>query len=144
MIRNGPRWPEMSRKNQEMLGDVRKWSEMVRKWSGSVRIWSKIFRNGPWWSEMVKNVQDGPRFQDGQICLKHWKKIHFAYTRPERNLFPVFFSFLSVQIFPCGQVDKLFQMSHGAISPSLMVLFSFSYSVRSSCRSEQMNKRTSF
>ena len=88
-------------------------------------------------------VQDGPRFQNGQRCLKHWKKyILQTYglsaegakaggkkgnARPSSpflwfNLFSVFFSFLSVQIFPCGQVDKLVQMSHGAISPSLMVL----------------------
>ena len=89
-------------------------------------------------------VQDGPRFQNGQRCLKHWKKyilqtyslsaegakagrkkgnIRPSSPFPWFNLFSVFFSFLSVQIFPCGQVDKLFQMSHGAISPSLMVLF---------------------
>ena len=39
------------------------------------------------------------------------------------NLFSVFFSFLYVQIFPYSQVDSFFQMDHGAISPSLMVLF---------------------
>ena len=89
-------------------------------------------------------VQDGPRFQNGQRCLKHWKKyILQTYglsaegakaggkkgnARPSSpflwfNLFSVFFSFLFVQIFPCGQVDKLLGMSHGAISPSLMALF---------------------
>ena len=31
-------------------------------------------------------------------------------------------SFLFVQIFPYGQVDRLFHMGHGAIPPSLMVL----------------------
>ena len=35
----------------------------------------------------------------------------------------LFFSFLFVQIFPYGQVERLFQMGQGAISPSLMVLF---------------------
>ena len=77
--------------------------------------------------------------------LEALEKIHDANIRPERrrregrrekkgnarpsspflwfNLFSVFFSFLFVQIFPCGQVDKLLGMSHGAISPSLMVLF---------------------
>ena len=39
------------------------------------------------------------------------------------NLFSLFFSFLFVQIFPYGQIDRLFQMGHGATSPSLMVLF---------------------
>ena len=38
------------------------------------------------------------------------------------QFFSVLFSFLFVQIFPYGQVDRLFYMSHGAIPPSLMVL----------------------
>jgi len=45
-------------------------------------------------------VQDGPRFQ----CV-------------------LFFSLCSNLSY--GQVDRLFQMGHGAISPSLMVLFKY-------------------
>merc|ERR1711971_1029761 len=83
-----------------------------------------------------------------RYCLKFTNKkegkIHFVYVQPERrrreglqqkkknaqpsspflwfNLFSVLFSFLFVQIFPYGQVDRLFHISHGAIPPSLMVL----------------------
>ena len=40
------------------------------------------------------------------------------------NLFSFFFSFFFVQIFPYSQVDRLFQMGHGAISSCMMVLCS--------------------
>ena len=39
----------------------------------------------------------------------------------------LFFLFSWFKSFAYGQVDRLFQMSHGAISPSFMVLFNFSY-----------------
>ena len=80
--------------------------------------------NGPCWSEMV---QGGPSFQNGERCLKHWKKIHVANERSERrrgegrrrkngnarpsspflrfNLFSVFFSLcLNLSMWPGRQV----------------------------------------
>ena len=96
--------------------------------------WSKMVHYGPRWSKIPKWSK----------MLEALEKIHFANIRPERrrregrrekkgntrpsspyvwfNLFSVFFSFFFVQIFRYDQVDRLFQMSHGAISPSLMVL----------------------
>ena len=80
--------------------------------------------NGPCWSEMV---QGGPSFQNGERCLKHWKKIHVANEWSERqrgegrrrkngnartsspflrfNLFSVFFSLcLNLSMWPGRQV----------------------------------------
>ena len=91
-----------------------------------------------------KMFHGGSRFQNSQRYLKHRKK-YILHTyglsaegakvlqKKKRTLdilpfstvqsFSVLFSFLFVQIFPCGQVDSLFQIGHGATSPSLMVLF---------------------
>ena len=89
MVRYGQ---EMFRKCQEMSDKVRKWSgnvkkcqEMDRRWSVYVRKCQEIVRNGPGWSEMV---QKGPRWSKipkRSNMLEALKKIHFAYTRPERQ-----------------------------------------------------------
>ena len=130
--------------------------------------WSMIVWNGPLLSEMV---QDGPRWSKipkWSKMLEALEKIHFANVQPERrrregwqkkkgsvrpsspfpwfNLFSVFFSFLFVQTFPYGQVARLFQMSHGVISPSLMVLFLWKLhtdemsQVPGSCKQQSYNK----
>ena len=89
-------------------------------------------------------VQESSRLSKTLEMYFAYHQPNMLYTRPERqsakadlkkanarpsspflwfNFYFVFFSFLFVQIFPCGQIDRLFQMDHGAISPSLMVLF---------------------
>ena len=100
--------------------------------------------------------------KDSETIKDAWNigKIHFEYVRPECRsrkgrrqkrkrsnilpismvqLFSVFFSFLFVQIFPHGQVDRLFQLDHGAISPSLMVLLVFMHMNIDLIVSENMN-----
>ena len=126
---------EMFRKIQEISGDVRKWSTMVRKWLGSVRKWSKIVRNGLKWYKIPKRSNILEALKKNFFLLTHGLSAEGAKAGGKKgnaqpsspflwfNLFSVFFSFLFVQIFPYGQVDRLFQMSHGAISPSLMVLY---------------------
>ena len=36
-----------------------------------------------------KKVQYGPRFQNGQRCLKRWKKVHVAYGKKKRKLLTI-------------------------------------------------------
>ena len=133
-----------------MVWDSPMWSEMVQD---SLKLYKAIW-NGPRWSEMVQDglkwskvVQVPKTVKDTWDILKKYTFcIHTAWAPKARrlaakkgnaqpsspflwfNLFSLFFSFLCVQIFPYGQVDSLFQMDHGAISPSLMVLFVTIYS----------------
>ena len=151
--RNVPECQEMVPKCQEMVhygqkcsGNVRRCQEIVMKRSKMVRKWSKIVKNGSGWSEMVQKGSRWSKIPKWSKMLEALNKntfcIHTAWAPKARklaakkgkarpssqflwfNLFTVFSSFLVVQIIPYGQVDRLFQMDHGAISPSLMVLFS--------------------
>ena len=98
---------------------VRNCQEMVRKCQGLK--WSKLtnkqkwgkntFRLRPAWAPKARRLEA--------------KKENAQPSSPFLwfNLFLC--SFLFVQIFSYGQVDRLFHMGHGAIPPSLMVLFIF-------------------
>ena len=77
------------------------------------------------WSKMVqhsKMVKDAWNIGKNTWCKRMaWApKARRPAEKPSSpflwfNLFSVFFSFLSVQSIPYGQVDRLFQMSHGAV-----------------------------
>ena len=140
---------EMVHYGQKCSGNVRRCQEIVMKRSKMVRKWSKIVKNGSGWSEMVQKGSRWSKIPKWSKMLEALNKntfcIHTAWAPKARklaakkgkarpssqflwfNLFTVFSSFLVVQNIPYGQVDRLFQMDHGAISPSLMVLFFFCF-----------------
>ena len=92
-----------------------------------------MVQKGPRWSKIPKQSRDARSIERNTFCIHTaWAARRSATKKRTHSTilpismvqsFSVFFSFLFVQIFPYGQVDRLFHMSHGAIPPSLMVLF---------------------
>ena len=130
-LRVSRKWQRVSQINgesvivQEFVQDTYQ-SKIVRD-DSEMMIWSERVQDCPkYWKCILHIISDTCCIQ-GLSAEGAKADVKKANARPSSqlqfDLISLFFSFLFVQIFPYRQVDRLFHMSHGAIPPSLMVLF---------------------